>query len=359
MTIGIHAEADLLAQRTGVEEYLYHLLKQFTSLAKEKQQQIILYYRTNRALDFLESDIFSKKELKWPMVWTQIRLAFECLIYPPDILFVPAQIPPFFSNVKTVITVHGLEFLRYPAKYPLFKRKYLYWGTKIACKRAAAIIAVSESTKKDLMHYLDVPENKITVIYHGFSGSSNDIAVKSIFEWPYFIYIGRVETKKNIDGLIKSFTLFKAKTGYAHKLVLAGKRGFGFEKISSIVAKSEYKDDIIFTGYVDEKTKFDLLKHAAALVFPSWYEGFGFPILEAQSTGTAVITSDVSSMGEVSGDGAILINPESYQEISAAMALVVDNLEFKRGLIDKGFLNLKRFSWEKCARETFNVLINA
>src|SRR3989344_3737476 len=169
MIIGIHAEADLLAQRTGVEEYLYRLLNQFAVLPEVKQQQIILYNKTSRALDFLESDIFIKKELKWPVLWTQIRLAFECLVRPPDVLFVPAQIPPLFSNVKTVITVHGLEFLRYPDKYSQLRGKYLYWGTKIACKKAAAIIAVSESTKKDLMHYFDVPENKIKVIYHGFS----------------------------------------------------------------------------------------------------------------------------------------------------------------------------------------------
>lgn len=359
MTIGIHAAADLLAQRTGVEEYLYHLLLQLASLPEVKQQQIILYCRTSRALDFLERDIFIKKELKWPALWTQTRLAFECLLYPPDILFVPAQIPPIFSKVKTVITVHGLEFLRYPDKYSLVQGKYLYLGTKIACKKAAAIIAVSESTKKDLLHYFDIPENKITVIHHGFSLPSIDISEKPIFDWPYFVYIGRIEIKKNIDGLIKSFAFFKSKTGYPHKLVLAGKRGFGFEKISAFVVKSEYKDDIIFTGYVDEKTKFDLLKHAAALVFPSWYEGFGFPILEAQSVGTAVITSDVSSMGEVAGDGAILIEPASEEEISAAMALVIDNPALKQRLIDKGSLNLKRFSWEKCARETFNILINS
>lgn len=359
MVIGIHAEADLSGQRTGVEEYLYYLLTQFASLSEAKQQHIILYSKSSRALDFLESDIFIKKELRWPLLWTQIRLALECLAYPPDILFVPAQIPPLLSRVKTIITVHGLEFLRYPDKYSLVRGKYLYWGTRIACKKAIAIIAVSESTKKDLMHYFDVPENKITVIHHGFVPPPTDISAKPIFKWPYFIYVGRIETKKNIDGLVRSFTYFKSKTGYPHKLVLAGKRGFGFEKISALVAKSEHKDDIIFTGYIDEKTKFDLLKHAAALVFPSWYEGFGFPILEAQSVGTAVITSDVSSMGEVAGDGAILIEPSSDEEISAAMSLVIDDPAFRQGLIDKGFLNLKRFSWEKCAKETFNILVNS
>ncbi len=359
MTIGIHAEADLLAQRTGVEEYLYHLLKQFAFLPEAKQQQIILYSRSSRALDFLESDIFIKKELKWPALWTQMRLAFECLAYPPDVLFVPAQIPPLFSKVKTVITVHGLEFLRYPDKYSLVHGKYLYLGTKIACKKAAAIIAVSESTKKDLMHYFDIPEEKTKVIHHGFVPPSDEIDAEPIFKWPYFIYIGRIESKKNIDGLIQAFNRFKLKNKYPHKLVLVGKRGFGFEKISALALKSESKDDIIFTGYVDEKTKFNLLKHAEALVFPSWYEGFGFPILEAQSVGTAVITSDVSSMGEVAGDGAILIKPSSEEEIASAMASIIDNPIHKQDLVVRGLSNIKRFSWEKCAIETFNVLINS
>jgi len=168
---------------------------------------------------------------------------------------------------------------------------------------------------------------------------------------PYILYIGRLETKKNIQGLIRAFELLKKKYQVSHQLILVGPKGYGSDKI-------RFKKDVIEKGYISEREKTQLLQKADMFVLPSFYEGFGMPLLEAQAAGCPVITSNVSSMPEVAGEGAILVEPRNVEEICQAMYKVISDKDLRKRLVNQGYQNVKKFSWRKCARETLKILTN-
>lgn len=351
MLIGINATAAFKKPRTGVEEYTYQLIKHLTMLEESKRHRFILYSHQPGTISQQSfSDNFKIKQLKWflPM-WTQIRLAGQLAINKPDVLFIPVHILPLIHPKNSVVTIHGLEYEYYPQMYPWQHLRYLRWSTKYALRSAKKIIAVSENTKRDLIDLYGGEPDTIEVIYHGIEIPKIP-SKESQLTKPYILFLGRLETKKNFQGLIKAFALLKKKYRVPHQLILVGPRGYGFEKSS--------QKDVVFTDYVPEEEKWRLLKQAEMFVLPSFYEGFGMPILEAQAMGCPIITSNVSSMPEVTGQGAVLINPKNIEEIMEAMYRIIKDEQFKKDLIVKGYANAKRFSWSKCAKETLRILTN-
>lgn len=380
MTVGIHSVAAFKEKRTGVEEYAYRLIKNLTELQEaggRNAASFVLY--TNRVsgdlADFLSGrENFRVKILKFPFLWTQMRLSLEMLFNPPDVLFAPAHVLPLIRPKKSVVTVHGLEYERLPECYPFFFRKYLRWATKFSCRAAAMIIVPSESTRKDLIDFYGIPPEKISVVYHGFevSAVSPKQTAAFLLKEPFFLYIGRIESKKNVGGIIRAFEICKKKrslflsppgawlcgiSGLPHKLVLAGGDGFGAEKLKKQIEKSRFSTDIISRGYVLEEEKAALLRNASAFLFPSFYEGFGLPILEAQAAGVPVLTSNLSSMPEVAGEGgALFAAPENVEEIAEKMYKLVSDENLRKKLVAEGLKNAGRFSWKKCAEETLAIL---
>ena len=357
MLIGINATAAFKQPRTGVEEYVYQLIKHLTMLEESKRHRFILY--NNKQVDFNLPENFEIKQLQWPLpMWTQIRLAAEMSVNKPDILFIPVHILPLIHPKNSVVTLHGLEYEYYPKMYPRRHLGYIRWSTKYALKNARKIIAISENTKKDLVELYGANSEKIKVVHHGFCAGSptpKKIRNRSPNYQPYILFIGRLETKKNIQGLIKAFNLLKEKYQVPHQLVLAGSRGYDYESLRSQL-KSK---DIIEKGYVSQEEKRQLLQGADIFAFISFYEGFGIPILEAQAVGCPVITSDISSMPEIAGDGAVLIEPKNIEQITEAMYKIINNNQLKKDLITKGYQNIKKFSWQKCAQETLRVLTDS
>jgi glycosyltransferase involved in cell wall biosynthesis len=263
---------------------------------------------------------------------------------------------------KTVVTVHGLEYEFSPESYGFWERLYMRWSIRFSVRVADRVIAVSENTKRDLIRLYAVPEKKIQVIYEGFAGphsKNQDSRIKiqessprfQIPDSKFFLFIGRLETRKNIVRMIEAFEIFKAKTGLPHWLVLAGKPGYGYEAIRSKLQATSYKQDIHELGYVSEEEKWELLKDAEVFMFPSLYEGFGLPVIEAQSVGVPVITADISSLPEVAGEGAVLVNPLDSGEIAAAMKTLVTDPSKRADIIEEATRNVDRFSWAQCARE--------
>jgi len=357
MTIGINASAAVKQPRTGVEAYVYQLIKGLAALGKSKKHRFILFSPRPNNFNFALPVNFKVKELNWAWPgWTQARLAGEMLVNQPEILFIPVHVLPMVHPRNSIVTIHGLEYEYFPEMYPKRQRAYLKWSAKYAVKNARKIIAVSENTKNDLINLYNVNPEKISVVYHGVE-SPGQIKEKKNELGEYFLYLGRLEEKKNIIGLVKGFELFKKRYQAPHKLVLAGPAGFGYKKIKSKINQLKFKDDLIELGYVDEEEKWWLLKEASGFVFPSFYEGFGLPILEAQASGCPVITSNVSSLPEVTGDGGILIEPE-VEQICQAMYKIIDDADLKKRLIMLGRRNVKRFSWQKCAEETLRQLTN-
>jgi len=375
MLIGIDASRAFVKTKTGIEEYAYRVIKHLRDCIGD--QPVILYLdpRVNekKFIDFELPENWKVKFLRTPIFWTQARLSLEMLFRPVDVLFVPAHTVPLIHPRNTIVTIHGLEYEFCPKAYSLFERLYMRWSIRKSCRWAKRVIAVSENTKQDLMRLYRVPEGKIEVIYEGISSEisnfqfpiSNKIpnpkyqnSKYEILNTKYLLFIGRLEERKNIVGIIKAFEILKEKYKIPHKLVLAGKFGFGAESIKNKIENSQYREDIILPGYVSDEEKFELLKNAEVFLFPTFYEGFGLPILEAQSVGTPVVTSNISSMPEVTGGSAILVDPKDTNAIAEAVQKLISDESHKNDIIEKGLENVKRFSWEKCAREVSDIIKN-
>jgi glycosyltransferase involved in cell wall biosynthesis len=365
MLIGINSAAAFKQPRTGVEEYAYHLIKHLAMLKESGRHRFLLYCSNANDVNYTRilPENFEIKQLKWPWpMWTQARLAGELFLRQPDALLIPVHVLPLTHPKNSVVTIHGLEYEYYPEMYPPRHLRYLRWSTKYALKHARRIVAVSENTKKDLIELYGGNPEKIEVVYHGINQSqisklktqNHSSNLKSI--QPYILFIGRLEIKKNIHGLIQGFNLLKEKYRIPHKLVLVGPKGYGYESFKFQVSSFKFKNDIIETGYVSEQEKWALLKNADVFILPSFYEGFGMPILEAQAVGIPVVASNVSSMPEVAGEGAILIDPKNIKSIARGIYKIISDENLKKKLVKKGYENVKRFSWQKCARDMLKIL---
>lgn len=372
MIIGINAMAALKQPRTGVEEYTYQLIKHLTMLPEAGEHRFLLYLPSEAlakeglpVFDFILPPNFEIRVLCWPipLLWTQIRLAWEMLIRPPEILFIPVHVLPFFSPKNSVVALHGLEYEYFPKYYSWPWKIYLRWSTKRAARRAKRIIAISENTKNDLVKLYGAGAAKISVVHHGVSFG---IAKKNGAIRPYILYLGRLETKKNIQGILAAYKILKEEYKIPLQLVLAGAPGYGYDLLKarldslSLVdarrAKS-YQLKAVELGYVSEEKKWQLLAGAEIFLFPSFYEGFGLPVLEAQAAGVPVITSGNSCLPEIAGQGALFVNPANPAQIAEAVKQIIDDKFLRDRLIQLGRENLSRFNWEKCARETLKTII--
>jgi glycosyltransferase involved in cell wall biosynthesis len=325
MVIGIDASRAFLRRRTGIEEYSYQVIRNLRDAIPE-EDRVILYVRSDQDVSFDVPRNWRVKKLWAPRFWTQGRLSLEMLFHPPDVLFVPAHTVPVIHPRKTVVTVHGLEYEMFPGAYSFWERLYMRLSIRFSVRVASLVIAVSENTKRDLMHLYGVPEEKISVVYEGVSenfqfpisnfqsNSNSKIEKFKIQNSKYLLFIGRLEERKNIVRIIAAFGILKEKYHIPHELVLAGKPGFGYEKIHFKIQNSKFK--IREVGYVSEEEKWNLLKNADVFMFPTLYEGFGLPVLEAQAAGVPVVTSDSSSLPEVGGKGALYADPLSPEDIA-------------------------------------------
>ena len=266
--------------------------------------------------------------------------------------------------VPTVIVVHDLAVFVEPRAKPSFKTKLMEKSTLLlAIRRAKHIICDSNHTKKDVLKMFNVSEDKITVIHlAAFSKPKNIVGPKTItskYNLPkrYILFVGTIEPRKNIEGLVKAYSLFPRAFRQAIPLVIVGKRGWNFENVDQMVEQLGLKNNVRFIGFIPDSELPGLYQSAGVVVYPSWYEGFGLPVLEAMSYGTPVITSNRSSLPEVVGDAAILINPEKPQEIAQAIKKVLSDSKFREILCHKGLQRAKEFSWVKTAATTLSVLL--
>ncbi len=287
---------------------------------------------------------------------------------PADVIFSPN----FYLLPKTktprVITFHDLSFLHYPE---FFRRKDHVWHQMQQYAQQAAqathLIAVSEFTKNDLVTLLNIPEGKITVIYPGISqhfipysagdGRLAAYRIEKKLHRPFILYLGSLEPRKNLSLLIRAFDEFRADPRFkGYELVIAGRDGLGAGSLRRLASDLASRSAIRFLGPVTDEERVLLYNCARVFVFPSWFEGFGFPPLEAQCCGVPVIAADRTSLPEILGDSAVLINPWRPGELAQAIVSLETNSDLRSGIIAKGLKNSARFTWEKAAEETLAVL---
>lgn len=353
MTIGFDGSRAFVNERTGTENYSYQLLK---ALAKiDTQNRYLIYLRPGVKIETKWPNNFRFQILNFKFLWTQIGLASQTFKDELDVLFVPAHTLPIVlkPGLKTVVTVHdlGSEFL--PKTHQLKQRLYLSFMQKAQLRGATHLIAVSYATKDDLVKRIGINSKKITVIYEGydkelFKPVKNDLLPKT-----YYLFVGTVQPRKNLERLIRAFKLSDL-SNLSH-LVIVGSKGWLSDEIYKLPKKLGIEKKVKFLGYVPDENMPALYSGAIALIYPSLFEGFGLPILEAQACGCPVITSNISSMPEVAGKGAILVDPYNIDDIVKGMNKIKKQ-ETRNKLIKLGFENIKRFSWEKTARETLKVL---
>lgn len=373
MLIGIDGSRAFLAQRTGIEEYSYQVIKHLRDKLGDDQaclpvRQVILYIRKNQKIDFdlpkIGSASWRIKIIKFPYFWTQIGLSLEMLFHPVDILFIPAHTIPFIHPKNTIVTIHGLEYEFVTEGYSRWARFYMRRSIRKSCQWASKIVAVSKNTKKDLVNLYKVAEEKIKVIYEGYETDPaqkncnlDQDAKYGALNTSYLLFVGRIEERKNIIGIIKAFEILKEKFKIPHKLLLAGSPGYGYENIMEYLSSSKFREDIIIAGFVNAEEKCKLFGRADVFLFPTFYEGFGIPVLEAQSMGVPVIVSNTSLMEEVAGRSAVFVNPNEPNEIAEKTNVLIKDKFYRDDIIKKGYENVKRFSWEKCASEISEVLL--
>jgi len=372
MLIGIDASRAFVAQRTGTETYSLQLIRAWQRLAGPA---IRLYTNGVAAADVARSlgradsvlpPHMTVANLPWPRLWTHMRLSFEMACRPPDVLFVPAHVLPLIHPRRTVVTVHDLGYLRYPEAHRSADRRYLDWSTRWNARHATVVLADSQATKDDLVRACGVDPAKVRVVYLGrdetlgpVQDASTLAAVRERYgiAGRYLLYVGTLQPRKNLARVIEAFGRVADRPAFADvQLVLAGKHGWLYEDLFGQTARAGLSGRVIFPGYVAEADLPGLLSAALAFVFPSLHEGFGIPVLEAGACGVPVITSNTSSLPEVAGDAALLVDPHDVDAIAEAMYRLVTDAGLRAELARRGQENVKRFSWEKCARETLAVL---
>lgn len=296
--------------------------------------------------------------------WKNFGKYKERLMGEIDVLHSTAFTMPLLSRPKIVVTVHDLGCFIFPQYHAAANYQFVTKHLHLAARRANLIIAVSESTKKDVQRYLHIPDEKIEVTYEAagdifFNRHPPDsiAAMKTKYHItkPYFLAVGSIEPRKNLSRALVAFKALLEMKGANYQFVIAGGKGWKNEAFYTLLKKLDIDSHLVFTGYVKEEELPPLYQGAEAFIYPSIYEGFGLPVLEAMASGVPVITSNVSSLPEVAGDAALLVNPMEVFEIYEAMEALVTNPSLREDLKGKGLEQSKKFSWEKTALDTLKI----
>ncbi|MEI6532975.1 MAG: glycosyltransferase family 1 protein [Candidatus Roizmanbacteria bacterium] len=365
MIIGIDGNEANVEKQVGVSVYTNNLLSYFSKWANVKIQFVIYLRETPKNHLPKSTEYFRYQVIPFQRLWSQIFLPIYLYTHKrPSVFFSPAHYAPRWCPIPTVVTIHDLAYFLYPEE---FLKKDLYqlreW-TRYSVDQSTHLIAVSKTTKKDLIRYYNIQENKISIVYNGFEKQikeDNATIDKHILnKWnirqnEYILFVSTIQPRKNLINLLKAYSELK-KQSVSYNLVIVGKKGWLYKQIFEDVKTLNLEEHVIFTDYVSDDELVELYKHALCLVFPSLYEGFGIPILEAMSWRCPVITSFASSLPEVGGDACLYIDPENPQDISEKISHLIDNNSLRNKLIEKGLERTKNFSWEKCAQETLEVL---
>jgi glycosyltransferase involved in cell wall biosynthesis len=361
MVIGIEAERANNAVKTGVEHYAKELILQLAQI--DTKNQYILYLRTQPEDWFLKlPENFNVKVIPFPIFWTQLRISWEMLWHAPDVLFVPASTLPII-HPRSVYTEHDVAWIYYPEIFTWYMRQFHRIFSWLARRGATKIIAISNSTKKDLVRHYGVDPEKIVVVPHGYTKTDHSLSalsekVKKQLPEKYILFLSTLQPRKNLEFLIDSFRELKTEhPELEEKLVVVGKPGWKFD---SILEKIEANKDIVtYLGHISDEDRWPVYARASLFIHPSLYEGFGMWILEAFECGTPVAVSNNSSLPEVGGDAALYFDPNSKAEIMEVILKILTDETLRADMIAKGKQRLTQFGWDKCAQQTLNVLEDA
>ena len=361
MLIGIDASRAVRPLRTGTENYSLYLIRALLELGGGNYYR--LYFNRPPPPHLFPPGPWEARVIPLPRLWTHLRLSWEVSWHPPDLLFIPAHVLPLLHPRRSVVTVHDLGFRYFPQAHRPLDRWYLEWSTRYHARAAAHLLADSEATKGDLIAAYGAPPERITVVYPGRDESlgrvSDPAAIARVkarygIQGDYILHLGTLHPRKNLLRLIEAFASVRRELG-DWRLVLAGRRGWLCEPLFRRIAELGLEDGVVLTGYVPRADLAPLLSGARCLAFPSLYEGFGFPVLEAMACGTPVICSDTSSLPEVAGDAALLVDPQDTDAWAEALYRLLTDSGLRQSLIQRGYRQVEKFSWSRAAQQVLKV----
>ncbi|MCX7851968.1 MAG: glycosyltransferase family 4 protein [Caldilineales bacterium] len=373
MRIGIDASRALRARRTGTERYSLELIKAL--LALETEHEFILYapmrvpdrdFRTPNA-----RVVIIPSRVPGGRLWTHTALGPYTWRHRPDVLFVPSHVLPLIGPRPSVVTVHDLGYEHFPETHPPRERWYLRWSTRRHVRVATRLIADSQATKNDLVQLYDADPERIHVVYPALDPDfrpefdrTRQLTVRRSYGLPdqaeYILHVGTLHPRKNLARLIEAFALVRREWPERQLfLVLAGSPGYQSSLLYEKTRQLDLDKVVRFPGFVRVHDLPALYAAAACYAFPSLYEGFGFPVLEAQASAVPLVCARASSLPEVAGEGALYFDPLSVEDMTAALMRVLSDAELRAQLVAAGQANLARFSWPQTARATLAVLEEA
>jgi len=362
MMIGVDARPISYPPLTGIGVYLSSLLQAIQELDQENHYYLI----SNGAIHFeVVNPKWHKIEGRFPQrkistLWMQCCVPRIASALKLDLFWGPRHQLPLFmrTNVKMVLTVHDIVHVLFPRTMSLPNLVVERLLMRRSIGRADYVIADSISTASGIQEHYQVRPAKIGVVYPGGPTLSehvhSPIPDDEILPGKYFLFVGTLEPRKNLRAILSAFALLDAEREDAN-LVVVGNIGWKTKDVMNLMKAHRYRSRIHFMGYVDADRLSFIYRKALCLIYPSLYEGFGFPILEAMTYGVPVITSNVSSMPEVAGDAALLVDPNDVKGLADAMNKILENGDMRNIMISKGYERMRKFSWKRCAGETLGI----
>lgn len=365
LRIGVDASRVATGHRTGTEQYSVQLLEALGAL--DRQHEYRLYFNARHRPDLRLPANFHARSIPFPRLWTHARLAAEMLTDPPDLLFVPAHVVPL-AHPRTVVTIHDLGYRAFPGAHTRRSRYYLGASTRWSAAVARRIIVPSEATARDLHAAYETPRARIAVIPHGYHPRFRPLPEAEVAAGlarlgiapPYILAVGTLQPRKNLARTLAAFEQLVAR-GLPHRLVLVGRRGWLADPLFAALGlpDSPTHGRVQLTGYLDDDDLPIVYNGAAALAFPSLFEGFGLPALEALACGLPTLTSDTSSLPEVVGDAALTVDPLDTSAITAGLLRLLTDAGLRAELRERGLARARSFSWARAAAATLATLEEA
>ena len=350
-------------KRSGIGTYTYELAKRLhNGNGLEFVGNVFNFLGRNDNTSSLTGIEIPKKKKKsmpygiYRRIWHGIPLTYSMMFPPADLsVFFNYIVPPRISG-KVMTTIHDLTYLRYPETMDQKNLKRIKQDIRSSIERSDHILVVSKFTKQEVIELLHVPHENISVVYNAPSISDKIVSFQEVgkqlsIKKPYLLYVGTIEPRKNIVRMIQAYERLKREMGISHQLVLAGGMGWNTEEIQQTIEKSLYKEKIVLTGYISGIEKNTLYQNADLFLFPSLYEGFGIPPLEAMHFGCPVVCGNTASLPEVVGDAAELVDPFDIISIANGIWKVLSDKEYAKRLIQKGYEQEKKFTWEQSAQQ--------
>lgn len=380
MLIGIDGNEANVEKKVGISEYSFELLKQFKECQISNVKfQIYLKNKPNNDLP-KENENWTYRIVNPGKMWTQFGLPLDLYLHKPrpQIFFSPTHYSPRFCPVPTAISIMDLSYIYYPY---MFKKSDFYqlknW-TAYSVKKASKVFTISHATKNDIIKTYKVSEDRVIVTYPGIKQvssikykvlSMDKLREKYGVKGNYVLFVGTLQPRKNIVRLIEAFSRISSNVARINsnrlegnsrnsgiELVIVGKKGWLYEDILNAPKKFNIVDKVKFLDFVPDQDLEAFYSNAICFVLPSLYEGFGLPVLEAMKYGCPVVTSNISSLPEAGGDAALYVNPEDVGDITSKIRELIENDKLKKEMIEKGYKQIKKFSWEKTAKQTLAVL---